>query len=211
MTSTAADELVLIERAAQGDGDATEELLRQNFSALCKVVRKVMGTSEYPLAAIDDIVQETMIEAYKNIAGFKPVGENAVLRWMATIAYNKLADAVRIAKALKRGGGMTRATGQGGWSRDSLVAIFDQVSSPTKSPSRIAATDEAVGCMRVAIARLKEDYRAAIQHRFIDGRTVAETAQLMNRTAKSVEHLCERAMESLRASMGSGSRFLSAT
>ena len=60
---------------------------------------------------IEDILQATFVEVWKNITTFERDDDEALFGWMATIANNKLIDRIRSERAVKRGGGRAVAGG----------------------------------------------------------------------------------------------------
>ena len=204
MTVTPADELTYLARATDGgDENALEALLRYYHGDLREQVRYMLGQSKYSFLTVEDIVQETLIEVFIGISRFRPDGPRSFLHWMVKIAHNKIKDGVRAATALKRGGGAPDCGV--GWTQESMVGLLEQLSSKGDSPSHNLAITEAIAVLQMAIARLKPAYRQAIQHRYIDGLSLADAAQLMERTPKAIERLCDRAMKSLRSSLGAAS------
>jgi RNA polymerase sigma-70 factor (ECF subfamily) len=87
--------------------------------------------------------------------------------------------------------------------------LLDLIASADKTPSRSAASHEAVEAMRAALTELPPDYRKAVQLVYIEGRSVAEAASEMGRTDRAIHNLCYKAKEHLRDLLGSASRFLS--
>jgi RNA polymerase sigma factor (sigma-70 family) len=66
---------------------------------------------------------------------------------------------------------------------------------------------EAVEAVKIAITELPDDYRQAVHLCLINGMTVKETAQVMERSPQSVQGLIDRAKRKLRATLGRLSRY----
>ncbi len=52
------------------------------------------------------------------------------------------------------------------------------------------------------IAQLPEDYRHAVQLRLLEGRSLEEVAEAMDRTPRAVQGLIDRAKKKMRADLG---------
>ena len=88
-------------------------------------------------------------------------------------------------------------------------SLVDLVVVSVNSPSGQVARREAQRVVLVALTQLKEDYRLAISLRYLEGRSVAEVAETMQRTERSVHMLCNRALKKLREALGRSSQYLS--
>lgn|SRR5690554_4047399 len=82
-------ELYLIKRAVSGEKEALEELLKRNYRIVKGYLLKT--TCNYNLT--EDLTQETMYRAIKNIKSYKPVGKFST--WLITIASNIYRDQLR--------------------------------------------------------------------------------------------------------------------
>ena len=63
--------------------------------------------------------------------------------------------------------------------------------------------------MHIAIAELPDDYRQVIQLRYLESKSIQETASIMERTEASVRSLTDRAKKKLREALGRISNYLS--
>jgi len=85
-------ELALIEKAVSGDKKALEELLKRNYRIVKGYLLKTTGN----YALTEDLTQETMYRAVKNIRKYRPEGKFS--SWLITIASNLYRDHFRKAK-----------------------------------------------------------------------------------------------------------------
>lgn len=83
------DEIELIKKAKDGDKEALEILIANNFSIIKGYVLKL--TCDIELSK--DIVQETLLSAMVNINSFK--GKSKFSTWLIKIATNKYKDYLR--------------------------------------------------------------------------------------------------------------------
>ena len=89
-----------------------------------------------------------------------------------------------------------------------MIALIDMLAAPGKTPSRVVARDEAVSAVEKALESLNEDQRRAIMLVHIEEKPVAEAAEAMGRTERSIHGLLRRGLEKLREVLGRESKFL---
>ncbi len=146
-------------RAAEGDGDALEELLRE----LGPAVAAGLSIDRRWQASFDreDVMQVTYLEAYLRIATLRSRTAEGFRGWLANIAENNLRDALRALQRDKRpdGEGRRRATRGSGTSAETLTAsLLD--GHPTAGS--VAAGREAVSRLREALERVPSSYRRVL-------------------------------------------------
>ena len=83
----------------------------------------------------------------------------------------------------------------------SLDDLVELLSAGSNSPSRSARRHEAVAAVRQAIDDLPDEYRTAVQLRYLDGLSLEEVAAQMQRSPRSVQGLLDRAREKMRAAL----------
>jgi len=198
----------LTARAAAGDRLALQELLLAQYDRLAARIARKVPLSLQGVVAADDILQETFASAFRSIRSLKPKGAEAFYRWLATIAERRLQNAVKALHAAKRGGGRARGKLQAGGSASSVVDLLDRLAIHDHTPSRSAARHEAASVVRVALAGLKNDYRVALNLRYLEGLPVAEAAAKMKRTERAIHNLCYRGLKQLREALESQSHYL---
>ncbi len=89
----------------------------------------------------------------------------------------------------------------------SLDDVVELLSAGSHTASRSAIRHEAVQAVQNAIAELREEYRQAIELRLIEGKSLEEVAETMNRSPRAVQGLVDRAKKKLRAALGRLSRY----
>ena len=98
-------------RAVAGDPEALAELLWSQFDRLAIRIGHKLPVALQGVIPIEDILQATFVEVWKNITTFERDDDEALFGWMTTIANNKLIDRIRSERAVKRGGGRAVAGG----------------------------------------------------------------------------------------------------
>lgn len=196
-----------ISRAVAGDPEALEGLLWAQFDRLAVVIGRKLPIALQGVISIEDILQPTFVEVWKNITTFEGEDEEALFRWMTTVANNKLIDRIRSEQAAKRGAGRAGAVGGGGAS--SVVDLVGQLAGGLSTPSGAVSRKEAEHAITAALEHLKPEHRQAVKLRYLDGLPVAEVAERMHRSEGSVHMLLNRSLKKLRESMGHSSLFFS--
>lgn len=149
--------------------------------------------------APDDILQETWTAAYRSADRFEPIGAGAVDRWIYKIAEQRLLLALRHLRRQKRGVKVRQVSGN--IPDTSYLDLFSRLSYPGRTPSSIAASQEAISAMQSAIGSLDDDQRRAVSLHHLEGLTRAEVAEIMQRTKPAVNSLLYRAMDELRRAL----------
>src|SRR5690606_25652017 len=84
-----ADEVELVARSRRGDAEAFDRLVTANRERVYMVAYHIVRNSEEAL----DVVQETFLRAWKNLARFD--GKASLGSWLSRIASNASIDLVR--------------------------------------------------------------------------------------------------------------------
>lgn len=150
-----------------------------------------------PRAKIDpsDIVQQTLLEAHGQLEQFQ--GDDAALAgWLRQALINNLRDAWRALHREKRDIRRELA--------DSVDRLEGMVAMTRPSPSQQAARNEELIGLANALAELPEPQRQAVVLHHLQGFTLVETSQRMERTQAAVAGLLHRGLKALRQRMKSG-------
>ncbi|MSO37267.1 MAG: RNA polymerase sigma factor [Acidimicrobiia bacterium] len=163
----------LVERAIGGDRDSFEALYGLHVEAVFAFLR-----ARGPLELAEDFTAETFCRAYQNIGRYEWRGP-PFRAWLLCIARNLLIAHWR--------------------AKESKVLLLDDLETVV-TPSVDADPTEGVnaGQMAALLATLSTRHREVIELRFIEERTVAETATLLAMTGEAVRALTLRAMKQLR-------------
>jgi RNA polymerase sigma factor (sigma-70 family) len=158
--------------------------------------------------AVDDVLQEIWVAAFRGSDGFRPNGPNALDRWLTTIANRKLLDQLKAARRLKRGGdvrilhGLQRR-------RSSVLGLLERVCADGRTPSSDASLREASRSIENALREMPDSRRSALTMRYIEGRPPQEIAEVMNKTESAVNSLLYHGLRDLRSRLGRAGRFFS--
>ena len=148
-----------------------------------------------------DVVQETLIKAYKSIDRFRGDSDKELAAWIRRILANTLADAIRQVHRGKRDIALER----------SLQAAVDESSARVEAclaadqstPSEQVMREERLLQLAEAIADLPEDQRIALELHHLRGCNLADVAKQMKRSTPSVAGLIRRGLITLRKRLDS--------
>lgn len=178
-----ADELVLARRAAEGDNDAFEEIVRQNQTYIYNLCFSKLGSREDAL----DVSQETFIKAYRALGSYR--GESKLSSWLYRICANCITDHIRSKKqdtvSLE-----PDEEGNGG------VVLADD--DPGSSPEAAAERADIRSAVQAAVAALPEDMREMIILREYRGMSYAEIAELCGIEEGTVKSRLNRAKQKIK-------------
>jgi len=198
-------EQTLLAAAIAGDSSATERLLFSYFSPLEQHIASKLPDRAGRHFGVEDILQVTFAEVFRDIARFQPRGEGSFFAWVRTIADHRLIDALR---KIDRVG--TQHLSMGRYAdANSLCALIDVVSCQSDSPSKLAGNKEAIRAIQIAIANLPEEQQEVVRLHFLDQRPVEQIARETGRTEGAVRGLVSRGKKNLADAMGRSSRWLS--
>jgi RNA polymerase sigma-70 factor (ECF subfamily) len=168
-----------------------------------------LGTQLAAHYSVEDAVQDTFEQAFRNIATAEFADEASFDAWLTKIAHHRLLDAAKRRKAKKRGGEFHRVYPTSNEFRSRAFDLAEEISDGGATPSQFVAKHEAVDAMQIAIASLSAEQRAAIRLRYFELKTVDEVAEIMDRSAGSIRGLLHRAKAALRQSLHKSSLWLS--
>jgi RNA polymerase sigma-70 factor (ECF subfamily) len=178
------DEQELIDRMRRGDQRAFDQFFETYAARLGAFAAR---RSALDAAAIEDVVQMTMINAMRSLDSFR--GGSTLFTWLCQICRNLLADARR--KAARQP--VTQSLDQ----EDKTLAKVVQLTD-FRDPLDECATDSERGAVRRAINRLPPHYARILELRFGDELTVPEIARVLHVSESAAESQLVRARQAFR-------------
>ncbi|MGB0716166.1 MAG: RNA polymerase sigma factor, partial [Phycisphaerae bacterium] len=154
----------------------------------------------------DDVIQEAHARAFQSASNFEPRGIGPFVRWVKTIALNRLRNLIQFHRAQKRGGSGRQVVASP--LHDSALFLLETIDAVERTPSRSVARLEAIEAVRYAMDHLTDEHARAVELVYLRGLTVAAAAGYMNRSERAVHNLCYDAKQRLRNLLGSRSRYL---
>jgi RNA polymerase sigma-70 factor (ECF subfamily) len=148
-----------------------------------------------------DIVQETLMEAHRQIANFRGSSEGELLSWLRRILAGKIALTLRHYMGVEaRDINLERELAV--QLDQSATAMDVQLAASCSSPSQRASRREQAVLLADALEKLPADYRETIILRNLEGLSFAEVAARMERSEDAVQKLWVRGLAALRQTLG---------
>ncbi len=191
---------IWVDQARGGDQIAVSKLLATFHSILRARVDKEMGTALKAKMEPEDILQQVYLEVLKQIMRFEGRDPETFLNWILTILDNKLVDTQRALHRQKRDVAREKYP-HAVIGNESYFNLLDHLDVHSGTPSRVIRRDEAVGALLASLSHLSDSHRQVIQLRYLQGLSVNETAQKLDKTEAAVVALSGRALEALRTHM----------
>ncbi len=186
----------LITLAKDGDETALDQLCRVYSERVRWIVRLRMGGELRSKLESMDLVQDVFISALRDLGNFTYKNEGDFMRWLATIAENRLRDNLDRLHADKRDirkevqlNSYQPTTG------DSFVAALGPIDTTT--PSAIMSKREDLARLAKAIETLKPEYRKVILLTKIERLSYKEIADSLGKSSDAVRMLVSRAIAAL--------------
>jgi RNA polymerase sigma-70 factor (ECF subfamily) len=189
----------LVSQAQAGDRPALDRVLDLYRNYLHLLARTQIDMKLARRLSPSDVVQETLLRAFRNFAQFRGATEGELLAWLRRILARTLADQLRMARTRKRDVGRDQALEvQCDASSQQLARL---ATAAEASPSEQASRREQSVLLADALSRLPADYREVIVLRHLERIEFAEIARRMDRSSGAVRMLWARALERLRQEM----------
>jgi RNA polymerase sigma-70 factor (subfamily 1) len=172
-----------LDAARQGDSAALEGLLESYRNFLRLLAQTAIDVSLQGKADPSDLVQETLMKAYRQFMQFRGNTEVELTAWLRKILVRALADLVRqykVSAARK----VTRERSLEQVMNDSSNAAKQIIASSVESPSSAAERREMGVLLADALAELSPDYQQVIRLRNIESLDWPEIAITDRRTER---------------------------
>jgi RNA polymerase sigma-70 factor (ECF subfamily) len=188
----------LVERVKSGDSEAFSRLFEKYRRRLAVLIHYKLSPEMRRSVEVDDILQETLLRAFRDVEQFTYRSPGSFLHWLSAIADHVIIDIVRYHERQQR--------------HAAEMVRFRSESNPngpepvdTKTPSRHLADQERLEGLLQKLDALPEDYRQAILLAKIEGLSTQEMADQMGKSREAAALLLHRAIKRLRA-LGSPER-----
>jgi RNA polymerase sigma-70 factor (ECF subfamily) len=177
--------LGLVERAKAGDASALERLITRYLPRLRHWTRQALPSWARDAADTDDLVQETVWNAVRNLPHFTMRGDHALRAYMKRAARNRVNDELkRVARRPRRS------------------QIPDSYPSPTPRPDESISAREDLWRCQVALCRLRTDDRKIIELSVTHGTDPIKLAELTGRRSPDAARMAlSRALRRLAREM----------
>ena len=178
-------EQAAIDRARRGDRDAFRVLVESHVPAVFRLAYRMIGN----VPDAEDMVQETFLKAWKQIAKFD--GRASFSTWLHRICANCSLDHLR---ASKRRQDLRLAD-------DEAPDPFEQLPCSRPSPERLALSSEIAERLLPALNELSEMERVAFVMRHYEGVGIDEISAALGVQPGAAKHSVFRAVQKLRRAL----------
>ena len=182
---------VLIERARGGDRVALGELLQKYRGFLVGLADRMLDNRAAARLDASDIVQQTCLSVYKQIAEFNGEDAPQFAAWIRQIHERNIRNAAR---DQLHAGKRAIDREKGGGDADAIAA------RQMTASQNVVQSEESARLAR-AIAQLPAEEQEALRRRYLDGESMTEIANAMGLTKDALVWLMKRAMTSLRQNL----------
>jgi RNA polymerase sigma-70 factor (ECF subfamily) len=176
-------DLILVQKAQKGDSRAFDLLVLKYQHKVASVVSRLVSEPD----AIEDIVQEAFIKAYRALPGFR--GDSAFFTWIYRIATNTAKNHLE---------SMSRRPSYRGKDIDDVA----QIDMPEKlrdhdTPDGLLARSQLESHLQKALKLLPEDLKTALTLREFEGLSYQDISEIMDTPIGTVRSRIFRARESI--------------
>jgi RNA polymerase sigma-70 factor (ECF subfamily) len=148
---------------------------------------------------LSGVVQQTLWEAHRDIAGGCQVPREARRSWLQKILAHNLADEIRRMTADRRDVGREKSLQQ---AVENSSQRLEAWLACELQPSGMMEQEEQILQLVAALTKLPEAQRDALILHYWSGSTLAEIAEHLGRSRDAVAGLIKRGLRELRSSMG---------
>ena len=186
----------LLALAKDGNESAISQLWKVYGARVHWIMRLRMGRELRSKLESMDLAQDALVSALEGLRNFTYKNEGDFLRWLSTIAENRLRDNLDKLHADKRDIRKEVQLGPYGPTTSSeAISAPEPIQATT--PSVILSNKEDISKLEDAIDQLKPEYRDAIILAKLDGLSYKEMAERLGKSNEAARKLVSRAMAAL--------------
>ncbi len=183
---------ISIEALKSGDQTAFQELVEQYKDAVLNICFGFIQNAE----DAEDIAQEVFVEVYRSLENFRE--DSSLYTWIYRIATSKSLDELRKRKRLKRKAFYSAQTAD-----HSEDFNLENIKGESSTPEQKLIQKQQKEAIFAALDRIPEKQRIAFTLSNFQHLSYKEIADVMEKSASSVESLLHRAKISLRKELES--------
>jgi RNA polymerase sigma-70 factor, ECF subfamily len=198
MSNTHLSVLNLLAALKQGDATAQGDILLRYQPWLKLLARLQIDTRFQGKFSDSDIVQQTLLEACRDLPQFRGQTEAELLAWLRQILAHVLAHEIRHYRGTQQRD-LNREVSLEDALAQSSKRLGEMLAMSGSSPSAQVMQHEQEVLLADVLSKLPEDFREVIILRNLEGLSHEQVAQRMGRTTGAVRMLWVRALTQLRS------------
>jgi RNA polymerase sigma-70 factor (ECF subfamily) len=188
--------------AKQGDENARGELLNTFRPYLNVIAQRMLDDRIQGRLDFSDVVQATFLEASRDFHSFRGETVESFLAWLRNILKNNISTAhqehlATQKRSARREVSMAAPAGDNG----SEVQLANMRPAETSTPSQRLMRDEAAVVLANCMEQIPDTQRDAIRMRYLEGMSLKEISQKMDKSEMAVAGLLKRGLQGLRDEM----------
>ena len=188
--------LQLLKQADQGNAGALDILYGRDRSRLRRLIALRAPRTLLASADLDDLVQESYIEAHRQIADFSYQGSDSFFRWLATVALHRIKNLDRTARAEKRSRQREVSLTNSDATAEGRRAL--DLPSLTPGPKTLVVSRDGAHTLESALQSLTAADREVVILARFEGLSISEVAEQIGRTRNATALLLSRALRKLK-------------
>lgn len=201
----------ILAKAKQGDEAAKGELLNRFRPYLNVIAQRHLDERLQSRMDYADVVQITFLEATRDFHHFRGDTVESLLAWLRNILRNNVSTAHQHHLAAQKRSARKEVTMRvSSESGGSSLGMQDMVPSESSSPSQRMMRDEASVVLATCLEQLPETQREAIRMRYLEGMSLKEISERVEKSEMAVAGLLKRGLRTLREEMANRQNGLSA-
>jgi RNA polymerase sigma-70 factor (ECF subfamily) len=188
----------LLEQALNGNGESLGDLLEVYRAYLTVLAKRDLNDRIKCRIDENDIVQVTFLEAQRDFKQFRGTTLEELLAWLRNILRNNVSSAhQRHLYTQKRSAGRETSSNVA----DSGPGLTELVPAETSSPSKQLMREEAAVYLTKCLEDLPDTQQQALRMRYVEGLSLKEIAERMDKSEMAAAGLLKRGLQALRQRM----------
>lgn len=143
-----------------------------------------------------DIVQQTLLEAHEHQSQYRGESEGELAGWLRKMLVHNVTDAIRALRRDKRD--IRREQPLEAAVNDSFCRVHDWLAAEQSSASQKVMRDEQLLTLSAAVTSLSGDQREAVILHHLQGYSLKQLAEHLERSESAVAGLLHRGLQNLR-------------
>jgi RNA polymerase sigma-70 factor (ECF subfamily) len=189
----------LLQRAQNGSQEALGQLLQAFRPYLLSLANQELDAALQGKGGGSDLVQDTFLEAQRDIGKFLGSTEGEFLAWLRKMLLNNLANFRRQFREVAK----REITREQPLEHGSNGNLAKGLPADTPSPSELVSSREQLQQVEAALEQLPSPFREVIVWRNLELLPFSTIAQRLNRTEKAAQKLWARAIQQLQKRIAS--------